>query len=137
MVLFPLPLSPTSATISLALMVMLTSSTACRVLRDRLPPTLKCLVSPRVSSSGTRGSAVPPLTIGPPDVEIVMRVPRPRLRLAPLARPTGAAAFLDGATDNGSGRQRPDTDRASAQSTPAGRRDSGRGSGSRSVSGPE
>src|SRR5215469_5168952 len=53
MVLLPLPLSPASATISRAPMARLTSSTACRVRRDSIPPTLKCLVSRSVLSSGS------------------------------------------------------------------------------------
>src|SRR5215471_2701519 len=53
MVLLPLPLSPASATISRAPMARLTSSTACRVRRDSIPPTLKCLVSRSVRSSGS------------------------------------------------------------------------------------
>src|SRR5215468_8671844 len=53
MVLLPLPLSPASATISRAPMARLTSSTACRVRRENTPPTLKCLVSRSVLSSGS------------------------------------------------------------------------------------
>ncbi len=56
MVLLPLPLSPARATISCRLMTMFASSTACRVLREKLPPILKCFVKPRVSSSGGASS---------------------------------------------------------------------------------
>ena len=52
-----------------------TSSTACSVFRDRLPPTLKCLVRPRVSSSGTR-CGLPLGAADRSDVEIVTGSPR-------------------------------------------------------------
>src|SRR5579872_4661018 len=59
-VLFPLPLSPTRATILPAPMLRSTSSTACSVRRDHGGPTPKCLVidsaRSRSSSAGTARS---------------------------------------------------------------------------------
>src|SRR2546423_2483647 len=61
MVLLPLPLSPTRATISRAPMLRLTSSAAWSIRRDSGPPTRKCRVSPTVLMMG---SAVAAATFG-------------------------------------------------------------------------
>src|SRR5581483_6882588 len=76
MVDLPLPLSPARATISRSPMASDTSSTACRVRRDSVPPTLKCLVSPSVRSSASWGGcaaggsvAVASVIVGTPVVQ--------------------------------------------------------------------
>ena len=56
--LLPLPLSPTSATISRWLIVRSTSSTACRTSLENMPPTRKWRLSPLPRNSGQRRSAV-------------------------------------------------------------------------------
>src|SRR5215467_1513911 len=56
MVLLPLPLSPTRATISFSWMTRSMPSTPCSRRRERKPPSLKCLVKPTVRSSSVPGS---------------------------------------------------------------------------------